>query len=137
MAEVLDAQLATFTIADDEDAPVEVGQIKSFSGLDGEATDIDVSDLASEAKEFLQGLQVNGGFNLDLWFDPLDAGQAELIAARALQATRECVLTLVSGYTFTFDAYVKSLSSSGSVNNAISGTCTMMITGDIVIGDPV
>jgi len=128
---VLDAQSATFSIADEIPAAVIVGGIVSFSGFDGEASDIDITTLASTAKEFRQGLQDFGNFSIELFRDPSDVGQAEMETARAAQATRECVLTLDSGDIATFDAYVKSLTSSGAVDDVINGSANLKITGAV------
>lgn len=128
----LDAQGAVFTIEDGSGTPVTVGGIKSFSGFDGEASDIDITTLASTAKEFRQGLQDFGNFSIDVNRDPNDAGQAELDSAKAAQATRECVLTLASGDIATFNAYVKSFNASGAVDDIVQGTCNMKVTGAVV-----
>lgn len=129
---VLDAQGAVFTIDDDMGSPVTVNGIVSFDGFDGEASDIDITTLASTAKEFRQGLQDFGNFSIELMRDPQDTGQIELEDAKANQATRECVLTLPSGDIATFNAYVKSLTASGGVDGVVTGSCNMKITGSVV-----
>lgn len=129
---VLDAQGAVFTIDDNMGSPVTVGGIVSFDGFTGEASDIDITTLASTAKEFRQGLQDFGNFSLELMRDPQDPGQLELEDAKANQATRECVLTLPSGDIATFSAYVKSLTGAGGVDGVFTGTCNMKITGSVV-----
>jgi hypothetical protein len=129
---VLDAQGATFTIQNGGGSPQTVGGIVSFSGFDGEASDIDITTLASTAKEFRQGLQDFGAFSIELQRDPSDAGQTEMLTAKAAQATRVCVLTLASGDVATFSAYVKSLSSAGGVDATVTGSANMKVTGAVV-----
>lgn len=129
---VLDAQGAILTFEDDGGTPVVVGGIVSFTGFDGEASDIDITTLASTAKEFRQGLQDFGAFSIELMRDPQDLGQIELEAAKAAQATRECVLTLPSGDIATFNAYVKSLTAAGGVDAVVTGSCNMKVTGNVV-----
>lgn len=129
---VLDAQGATFSIDNAASSPVLVNGIVSFSGFDGEAADIDITTLSSTAKEYRQGLQDFGNFSLDLKRDPNDAGQNELLSAKALQATRTCILTLASGDIATFEAYVKSVSVSGGVDATIDGSANLKITGAVV-----
>jgi len=129
---VLDAQGATFSIDDSGSTPVLVGGIVSFSGFDGEAADIDITTLNSTAKEYRQGLQDFGNFTLELKRDPNDAGQNELLSAKAAQATRTCILTLASGDVATFEAYVKSVSSSGGVDATIDGSANLKVTGAVV-----
>lgn len=129
---VLDSQLATLSIDNGSGTPVAIGGIVSFSGFDGEAADIDITTLASTAKEFRQGLQDFGNFSVELMRDPSDAGQIQMLAAKAAQATREFVLTLDSGDVATFDGYVKSLTTSGSVDAVITGSANIKVSGAVV-----
>ena len=129
---VLDAQGAVITIDNVSTVATTIGEVKNFAFGDGAAADIDITTLASTAKEFRQGLQDNGDLTLELNRDPSDAGQIVLLEARAAQATREVVITLASGDVATFDAYVKSVSTDGAVDDVITGTASLKITGDIV-----
>ena len=52
--------------------------------------------------------------------------------AKAAQATREVVITLPDGDVATFNAYVKSLSTTGGVDDVANGTATLKVTGSIV-----
>lgn len=130
---VLDAQAATFSIDNSGGTPVIIGEIISFSGIDGEASEIDITTLASTAKEFRQGLQDFGNFTIELNRDPSDVGQQELESAKAAQATREFILTLASGDVFTFDGFVKSLTTAGAVDAVVTGSSSIRITGAVVI----
>lgn len=127
----LDAQGATVTFNDGTIAQT-VGGVVSFSFGDGEASDIDITTLASTAKEYRQGLQDFGNLSMELMRDPSDVGQAAMEAAKAAQATRQVVITLPGGDIATFNAYVKSLSSSGGVDAVVSGTANLKVTGAIV-----
>ena len=129
----IDAQGATFSINAQT-----VGGIISFSGFDGEASDIDITTLASTAKEYRQGLQDFGNFTLELVFDPNDAGQAELEAQKAAQTVSTCILTLpddVALNVATFSAYVKSVSIAGGVDDIVRGTSNLKISGSVVWSD--
>lgn len=129
---VINAQGTTFTFANSGGSPVTVGGIVSFKGFDGEAKDIDITTLASTAKEYRQGLQDFGKFEITLMRDPFDAGQQELENAKEAQATRACVLTLPNGDIASFQAYVKMIDVSGGVDKVVEGTCNMKITGPVV-----
>ncbi len=129
----IDAQGTTFTINSQT-----VGGIVSFSGFDGEASDIDITTLASTAKEFRQGLQDFGNFTFELVRDPNDAGQAEMLTQKAAQTSSVCVLSFpddVSLNVATFTAYVKSLSTSGAVDEVARGTGNLKVTGTVVWSD--
>lgn len=131
MATPISAQGAVFTFSDGA-SPVTVGGIQAFSGFDGSASDIDVTTLASTAKEFRQGLQDFGNFSIDLIFDPADLGQIEMRDAQAAQAVRQCVLTLVSGDVATFNAYVKQVPANGASDDVLKGQAVLKITGSVV-----
>lgn len=129
---VLDAQGATLSIDDAGGTPVLIECISSFSGFDGQASDIDVTCLTSTAKEWRQGLQDFGQFQVELMRDPGQAGQAEMDSAKSAQATRTFILTLPSGDIATFEGYVKSLTVSGGVDAVLTGTATIKISGLVV-----
>src|ERR1039457_3421739 len=46
-----------------------VGNVHDYTGFDGAATDIDITTLASTAKEFIPGLVDNGMFTVNLYSD--------------------------------------------------------------------
>lgn len=129
---VLDAQGATLSIDDAGGTPVLIECISSFSGFDGQASDIDVTCLTSTAKEWRQGLQDFGQFTVEVMRDPNNAGQAEMDSAKAAQSTRTFILTLASGDVATFDGYVKSFTTAGGVDAVLTGTATIKITGLVV-----
>lgn len=132
MATVIDAQGVVITFNDGVVAQV-VGGVDTFDFGDGEASDIDITTLASTAKEYQQGLQDFGNLNLNLKVrDPNDAGQAAMATAKAARATREVKLTFLSGDIATFNAYVKSISNSGGVDGVLAGTASLKITGSVV-----
>lgn len=128
---VIDAQGSTVTFNDGAAAQT-VGGVVSFSFGDGQATDIDITTLASAAKEYRQGLQDFGDLTLELKRDINDPGQAAMKAAKAARATREVVITDPDGNVFTMNTYVKSISTSGGVDDVYNGTATLKVTGDIV-----
>lgn len=128
---VLDAQGTTVTFNDGTTAQT-VGGVVSFSFGDGQASDIDITTLASTAMEYRQGLQDFGDCTLELMRDPSDVGQAAMETAKSAGATREVVITLPDGAVATFDAYVKSISTSGGVNAVATGTATLKVTGSVV-----
>ncbi len=125
------AQGTTFTFADDSDDPVTVGGIMGYSGFDGEAPDIEETTFDDLSfKVFTQGLADAGGFNLEVFRDPDDAGQAEIWSACNALATRECVLTFVEWGTVTFNAYVKSVPIAGGIDERAKGTIKFKVTGE-------
>ena len=115
-----------------------VGNVISFSGLDGEATQIDITTLASTAKEFRQGLQDFGTFSMEMFRDDDDAGQDAIKTAQAAQSTEQMVVTLPDQNTLnvaTFNCFVTSFSLSGGVDDVSRATANFKITGAVVWSD--
>ena len=112
-----------------------IGAIKSYSGFDGEASELDVTHLASTAKEFLIGLINNGTFGIEYFPDFTDAGQDALRAAAISGATVAMVLSLPTGSpmeTATFNAVVKNAHSlSGAVDAPLEGSASLLISGAV------
>lgn len=133
MSLIIDAQGLTVSVDGDT-----IAQVVSFTGVDGEAPDIDVTHLGSVSyKEFLVGLPVDGAFNMNLIYDPDDTGQATLKTVSEARSTVEFIVTYPSGHTLTFDAYVKSLDfGKGQVDSRIDRVCNCMIVGEAVFEAP-
>lgn len=118
----------------DGDSPeqmVEVKEIKSFNGLDGQASVIDVTHMRSVAKEKRMGLQDFGQFQGDVNYLPDDPGQLLLRAAKASRAIKNFKGTLADGSTFEFTAFVLSSPISGGVDAVIEGSFALEISGDV------
>lgn len=130
----IQAQGTTMTFEDSASPVVAqtVGGIQSFTGFDGESTEIDITTLASTAKEFDVGLEDFGNLSLEVIYDGSDAGQAAIMTAKSAAATKEVVLTLSDSSIATFDVIVKSFSKSGGVDDVVKGSVNMKITGAVV-----
>ena len=96
----------------------QVKNLKSFSGFDGSATEIDVTDLDSTAKEKRLGLMDNGSFSIDVNVNIADPGQAALKAAQKASSLESFKLQYPDGSADTFDASVKSFPIAGGSANA-------------------
>lgn len=114
-------------------AQVALGNWKSFSGFNGQRSDIDVTNLASTAMEYLGGLQDNGTFDFGFHIDDTDAGQKAFRAnLAAVGVTSRFVLTFPNSKTRTFRGYVKSMPEQAGVNAAVEGNGSMRISGAVV-----
>lgn len=110
-----------------------VGNLKTFSGFDGQASEIDVTNMASTAKEFRLGLTDPGHFQVDMDQDNGDAGQQALRAAQVAGTIKNFKLVLPSGTTPTasFTAFVKSFSTSGGVDQVAKSSAQLRISGAV------
>lgn len=111
---------------------VTVGNLTSYNGPDGQAGDIDITNLASAAKEYLIGLQDNGQISFNVHTDDADQGQIMLLLSRQLQAMVNHVLTLRNGKTRTFMASCKQFAEQGGVDAAIQSSVVCRISGAVV-----
>lgn len=111
---------------------IDIAQIVSYSGLDGESAEVEVTNLASTAKEFIVGLEDFGNFSFEIISDPTDAGQEDLRDAKSAGTAPEFILETSAGKTATFNASVKSISYSGSVDDADKASVNLRVTGAAV-----
>lgn len=136
MATPILAQGTTVTVGDGAAGTATIGGIVSISGIgSGSTTEIEVTTLASTAREYRQGLQDLGTISFELIRDEDDLGQVELREMLAAQATREFIITLSSSTlnVITFDGFVSSLSSDINADGVVTGTATVRISGDITL----
>lgn len=125
-------QGTVITIENNLAAAQTIGGHTTISDLEsGEASEIDVTNLASTAKEFELGLVDNGSFTLECITDLADVGQAAAEEARTSGESREMVITLVSGDIATFEALVKAAPKSGGVDDVWRTTYSIRINGAI------
>jgi hypothetical protein len=111
-----------------------IGEIVSFNGPGGSASVIDVTHLGSTRREKRMGIADEGQFSFEVNLVPGNAGQVALRADRAARTKRVCILTLTdtTNTTLTFDAYCSQFSIQGSVDNKISASVTLEITGEVL-----
>lgn len=129
-------QATTFSIDNSAGTPVTINGIQSMSGLgSGQASEIDVTTLASTSKEFLMGLQDNGSFSISFIWNNDDLGQQEMLDARANQSAREFIVTLPTSTNNvgTFNVLVLSMGPTGIESDGVAqGEANLRISGDIV-----
>jgi len=113
---------------------VEGCEIKTFSGFDGQAAEVDITTLCSEAREYLIGLQDFGNLSFDVNYVPNDPFQMECMDAKGKGARRTFTLTLPPGqdgkqFVWIFDAFVRQFTIAGGVDQAVTGSVSLRITG--------
>lgn len=133
MGTAFSAQKSTLSVGSNATPPVwtKIGGIVSFTGLDGASSDIDTTDLDSEAKESMPGLADPGTFNFNVNTNRADPGQIALEAARVASATVPFQLTLPDGSIGTWKGYVKTTPLAGGVDAVLTGAVTTKISGPV------
>lgn len=115
---------------------ITVAEISGFNGPDGEATDIDVTHLASVAKEYLQGLPDEGNITFQGWVNPADPAQSAIRADRDAQTSSTYTLHLTDTppTVLTFTAFCKQFAIEGAPDGAIALNLGLRITGAVSWG---
>ena len=132
----LESQDMTIAYLDTSSSPetyTTIPEVTSISGPDGSASEIDVTDLSSTAKEFKMGLKDSGSVTLEFMYIPGNAVHSQL---RTNWSDRTLTGFRISfsdspATTWTFDAYVQNFSTSAAVDASLTGSITLRITGDI------
>lgn len=106
-----------------------VGSVTNLVGFDGQASEIDVTNLQSTAKEFLVGLQDFGNVTLTIWL-VTDTGQLRLRTIKTTAAVAAFSIGLSDGTVAAFAALVKQFSfDAGGPDSAVKGNVTLRVTG--------
>jgi hypothetical protein len=109
---------------------IDLCEIKTFTGFDGQASEIDVTTLCSEAKEIRLGLQDFGGFSFEMNYVPTDPAQMQLQDLKAAGDAGDFKLILPSPYgEWAFSAFVKSFPIAGGVDGVLTSSIALRITG--------
>jgi hypothetical protein len=113
-----------------------VNNIKTYSGFDGMASELDKTNLQSVAKEFMLGLVDFGQFSFEFDTDLNDAGQAALRSHQQSSAIANFQLVLPgagSNLTYSWQGYVKKFSQTGGVDQIVKGSCDIRISGPVTL----
>lgn len=108
-----------------------IANIKDFSGFDGSASEIDVTNLSSTAKEFRLGLVDNGQFSINVDYADQDPGQQAAMAKRKSGALANFKMVLPNADTVTFAGYVKKFSAAGGVDAVAKSAIDIRISGAV------
>ena len=110
-----------------------IPNVVSFQGPGGQAAVIDVTNLASTAKEKRVGLRDEGQLSLTLHYNPDDLVHQGLRTDRANRVRRQFKITFTdtNPATWTFYGYVTHFSVQGGVDAVVQASVTIEIDGDI------
>lgn len=112
-----------------------IAEVTSLTGPDESSTDIDVTHMESPGgyRETISALKDGGSLNLSLNFLPADANQQGLRTDLAAGTRRNyrIIWSNIAATTYQFAGRVTSFSVSASLDDKLSATATIKITGDI------
>lgn len=108
-----------------------IGNLRSYSGLDGQASEIDVTNLSSLAKEIRLGLVDYGQIQVEIDHNIADAGQARALVAYNAGSIQQWVLTLPNGDTAAFNGFARKFSLQGGVDQVVRRQLDIRISGPV------
>ncbi len=108
-----------------------ISNVKTFTGFDGSASELDKTNLQSTAKEFMLGLVDPGHFTITFDNDQNDAGQSSLRTAQVAGSAQNFKLSLPSGNTASFVGYVKTFTTDGGVDKVVGAQSQIRISGAV------
>lgn len=133
-SQAIETQGTKLYISADAGSPtsfVQVKELVSFTAFDGQAQEIDITNLDSTGKEFLMGLQDYGGFNGQFNYLGADAGHVLMRSAKSIRRKQEFKLELSDGKYFIFFGFVLNGPLSGGVDAKMDTSFQIRITGDV------
>ena len=110
-----------------------INEINTISGPGGSASEIDVTDLNSTAKEFRLGLSDSGTITLALNYIPANVQHA-LLRSRWVDGVItnfRITFTDSPNTLWTFAAFVQELSVENGVDAVTTGSVTLRVSGSI------
>jgi len=110
-----------------------VPKLRSLSGPDGSATEIDITTLDSTAREYALGLKDSGTITIEGNYVPTDTQQAGLRADWGARTLRnfELHFTDSPATVWAFSAFVTSFSTDAAVDEVLTFSATLRISGDV------
>jgi hypothetical protein len=109
---------------------VDLCEVKTFTGFDGQASEIDVTTICSDAKEVRLGLQDFGAFSFEMNYVPDDPGQMQMQSAKASGVALAFRFVLPGTYgAWNFNAYVKAFPIAGGVDGVLTSSVSLRISG--------
>jgi hypothetical protein len=109
----------------------QVNNIKDFTGFDGSASEIDVTNMSSTAKEFRLGLVDPGQFSMNIDQDNTDPGQIAVRAKQQSGVISNFKLLLPNGNVASFTGFVKKFGTQGGVDAVVKSAIDIRISGAV------
>ncbi len=109
-----------------------VSEARTINAADAQTPEIDVTTLLSTSREYLLGLQDAGEFSFEMNYVPFDPAIVELRQAKADALKRAFYIEFPEGSVYAFQGFVKAVPFQTDYQSAMSGSCTLKVTGATV-----
>jgi len=103
--------------------------------LGGTPEKIEVTTLGDKVKRYIHGIKDMGELAFKFLYDNSVDGNYEALKRRENTAT-DFRITYPDGANHDFTAYPTVTMDAGSINSALTFTCTMTMNSDITVGEP-
>lgn len=112
---------------------VEVGGLKSISGIDASADEVEVTDMGNTDgyREYLPGFKDGGEVSVSGFMDGADSGQSRMYDLMESGDVVDCEIVFPTkiGKSWTFKAGVTKFTTSADVDDAITFEATLKVSG--------
>jgi hypothetical protein len=109
----------------------QIVNVRTFSGFDGVANIIDVTNLSSIAEEVRKGIPRFGQIALEIDWDYGSAGHLAILSRHLTQGQNSFKMILPDQSTTTWNGYIMKVPSQGGVDQVVRGTIDVRITGPV------
>ena len=110
----------------------DVPGVTQITGLrSGQATEIDITTLASTRREYQMGLADEGQLTVTLFYRSGDTQQARLETLRATRALGNFKVILKDSTEFAFSGFVLSFPVDNAIDTVVASQVVIRVTGEI------
>ena len=109
---------------------ITISDVLSITAPSVSVTTIEASNLDSTWKTFIGGLKDGGDLTFELAYDPSDSGHQQILAD-AGAGELACTVTWSDAKTTEFGAIITSLSTGAAMDDKLTLSATMKITGSV------
>lgn len=135
MSDAISAQGTTFGVANVGSPAIFsfISEVRNIPGPAETSDEIDVTHLMSlnGYREFIQGFKNTEDLSIEMNHVPSDASQAQLRSDFQAGTVRIYQITWPDSHTATFNAYVKGVTSTANVGDAVPFNVTLRIAGAV------
>jgi len=114
----------------------EVANLQSIPSLGGDIEKVDVTTLANEARQYIEGIKDYGDLEFKFLYDNSSATSNYRVLKDLAGDKVGVKVELPDTTAFTFDAQLAVSLDEAGVNDALTFTCTALLQSDISVANP-
>ena len=115
---------------------VGIGNLTDINGTDTSVETMEVSTLDSSTKDYITGLDDSGEVSISGFYEPGNAGQAALFAAKEGHTEDTYIITFPAsmGAAFTFTGLLTKVTTGAGMSDPVSFEATILLTSAVTVG---